>query len=1274
MPRSVYSAVGRGGPSRFNPKNLGKRFAVSVLAASLGLLGVATAASAAAVSAVSFTPQTTAAGTPTQWTVTFTPTNSVASSGTVTATFPAGFVMPTGTPIVAATSGAGTCSAPTGSVSGQSIVISLVSTCALTGGTAATFTIGGVTGTGTLVNSISAPAGTYAGSAFTVATSVDSAFAAASGVTILPTTYLGATAVQGGLNSASTPTATAHINFKADGIDSTYTVTGQNWTTGTGQALEAGVSIGSPVTTSPAAGTAETINVTGLTVGDDYKFTVTPTGAGTSGFAASTTALFSPTTALGAPTVQNAGSGAVAVTFSTDGVATLYTVNTLNVSSGSAVAAPNTCAYASATPTNAATSETCVVTGLTNGGQYEFTVTPSGNNTTSTVSAASASITVGAAIGTPKVVAAGSDNSGTGTVQVVVSWTADGVATQYVVASSPGNFTCTVANTTTAPTGTQSCTVTGLTSGTAYTFTVTPSGNNTSSTVSLASSPISPTDAIGAPTVTAGGVGAAKVTFATDGVATSYTVNAFSNGGSGSTFTTTTIFSCVVANTTTPPAGMQSCTVTGLHAGSSAGLEYEFTVTPTGGNTASTVSALSTPFYVTNALATPTAAIAGPTSVTVTFTADGIDSLYTVNAYLAGSLSTIKGSCVVANTTTPPTGSQSCTVTGLTAGATYVFQVVPANPIPSSATGSTTSAYSAAVTLGTPISITNVVPNGTGAITVTFTADGVATKYVVNSYVGSSATATSQSCTIVNATTPPSGSQSCTVTGLTNGTGYTFTVTPSGNGTSSTISAQTTSAVAPGSALATPTAATAGSQAIAVTFTADGVATVYTVSTHDVTTAANVSNSCTVANTATPPTGSQSCTVTGLVNGDSYTFTVTPTGNGTVSSTSPASAAVTASSALATPTVANAGSGAVLVTFTADGTASTYTVTAYNGATASNTCVVANTTTAPTGTQSCTVTGLTNGATYTFVVTPSGNGTTSTSSTSKAILVGVNFLAAPVATYGGTGAALVTFTADGVASTYTVASTAVVVPSGVTAANGTCVVINSTTAPTGTQSCTVTGLTNGVTYTFTVTPTGNGTTSLTSKASAPFTVSAAIAPSTPTAVTATATANSVTVNWTAAVSNGSALTGYVVTATAGNTTTSCGTVAGIATSCTISGLSPATVYVISVAAVNAVGTSVAATASATTLAAPAAKNPFTSGTHGIAYVGRTVTLTISGGNFYGQPRITSNNAGTRVGVKGDTGTLLTIIVTTSASGRKGWHTFTITLANGKVCRANYLVK
>ena len=78
--------------------------------------------------------------------------------------------------------------------------------------------------------------------------------------------------------------------------------------------------------------------------------------------------------------------------------------------------------------------------------------------------------------------------------------------------------------------------------------------------------------------------------------------------------------------------------------------------------------------------------------------------------------------------------------------------------------------------------------------------------------------------------------------------------------------------------------------------------------------------------------------------------------------------------------------------------------------------------------------------------------------------------------------------------------------------------------------------------------------------------------------------------------------------------------------------------------------------------------------HGHGVAGRSVMITIGGSGFYGQPRITSNEVGTRAVVTRDTGRLLTVRVTVRAGSRAGWHTFTIRLANGKSCKVNYVVK
>jgi hypothetical protein len=99
-----------------------------------------------------------------------------------------------------------------------------------------------------------------------------------------------------------------------------------------------------------------------------------------------------------------------------------------------------------------------------------------------------------------------------------------------------------------------------------------------------------------------------------------------------------------------------------------------------------------------------------------------------------------------------------------------------------------------------------------------------------------------------------------------------------------------------------------------------------------------------------------------------------------------------------------------------------------------------------------------------------------------------------------------------------------------------------------------------------------------------------------------------------------------------------------------------------------------ATSTTAVLAAAATKSAFKVGAvHGAAVAGKTVVITISGSGFYGQPKITSNAAGSKFGVTKDTGKVLTVRVTTK-KGVRGEHTLTVRLANGKSGKANYSIK
>jgi hypothetical protein len=206
-------------------------------------------------------------------------------------------------------------------------------------------------------------------------------------------------------------------------------------------------------------------------------------------------------------------------------------------------------------------------------------------------------------------------------------------------------------------------------------------------------------------------------------------------------------------------------------------------------------------------------------------------------------------------------------------------------------------------------------------------------------------------------------------------------------------------------------------------------------------------------------------------------------------------------------------------------------------------------------TTSCIITGLTNGASYTVVVAATNSVATVSSAASPAVTPAA-LPSVPTAVIAARGdrSSLVTWTAstpNGEAITsYTVASN----PSGVTCVSAT-------------NSCLVTGLTNGTSYTFTVTATNAvGTTA----ASVPsLSVIPAAGPTQPTAVTAIPSNGSAVVSWLPSDPNGSAITGYTVTAEPdGYTCTTVGT-----TSCTVSGLTNGTNYTFVVIATNAISSS-----------------------------------------------------------------------------------------------------
>ncbi len=523
--------------------------------------------------------------------------------------------------------------------------------------------------------------------------------------------------------------------------------------------------------------------------------------------------------------------------------------------------------------------------------------------------------------------------------------------------------------------------------------------------------------------------------------------------------------------------------------------------------------------------------------------------------------------------------SSPLTVPGLTNGDSYVFTVSATN---GKGTGPLGVFWSLVVPTTVPDAPTGVTATpGNGSASVAWTAP---------SANGSPITA--YTVTAADATTPANGGQTVTgtanpvtLTGLTNGDSYTFTVTATnarGTGVPSVPSPSTVPTTVPGAP--TGVTATPGNGSASVAWTAPSAngspITAYTVTAADATTPANGGQ--TVTGTANP------VTLTGLTNGDSYTFTVTATnrvGTGAASTPSPP---------VSLPTVPDAPSGVLATADPANdpGTLQVYFFAGYNegspvtGYTAtvtdlSNAGDPTNGDTVSGSASPITVRGLTLGDLYSFTVTA-----TNALGTSQAAAPSVG-TAAPAAVPGpptgvvavpGSGSALVGWTAPP-ANGSPITGYAVIATDSTNPANG-----GQTVSVMGTVAD-LTGLTNGDVDTFTVTATnavGTGPASLSSGGVVP-----AAPPDPPMSVTAVPDlANDpgiLVVSFTPGFAEGSPVSGYTVTVsdlTNPNDPNQDATVTGPGSPITVTGLTSGDTYSFVVTATNAAGTGIASAPSA----------------------------------------------------------------------------------------------
>ena len=377
---------------------------------------------------------------------------------------------------------------------------------------------------------------------------------------------------------------------------------------------------------------------------------------------------------------------------------------------------------------------------------------------------------------------------------------------------------------------------------------------------------------------------------------------------------------------------------------------------------------------LTLGLSTPPGVVVNPTATsgngTVTVTWSAPTSGGTTDSYTVSSSGL--SDCVV-DVASNPSAALSCTFTGLTNGTPYTFSVKATSSSDGDGSGSSVTSTPYGLP-ATPTGLTGTVGNGSVVLewnAVTSLGGGTLTRYVVTAYNGAGQAV--GTCVSTSAT-------HCTITGLTNGTSYTFKVVTEASGGSSAASSPTASLSPQATAPGTPTnvGATGNDGQADVTWTAptdDGGDAIdgYIV------TASPGGATCTAVAPAT------TCTIAGLTNGTAYTFSVVATNNAGNSASSTPSNAVTPGAAPGTPDYVQAtpGNHSTQINWAAPSTGpapTRYVVTMQPGGTTCTVDLVAN----PSAPLSCNFTGLTNGERYTFTVTAflaNGNSTSDTIST-----------------------------------------------------------------------------------------------------------------------------------------------------------------------------------------------------------------------------------------------------------------------------------------------------
>ncbi len=712
-------------------------------------------------------------------------------------------------------------------------------------------------------------------------------------------------------------------------------------------------------------GTRSPLTVPGLVNGNRYRLTVSATNAVGTGPDSTMSEPVAPATVPGAPTIGTvtAKNAKAVVDFSPP-----------STNGGESITGYTVTATDLTTPANGRQVQTAKwspvsMTGLTNGDTYQFTVAANNADGTGPVSALSQPVVPGTVPGAPVI---GSATAGSNSAVVSFSSpVSDGglPIVDYVVtatdATTPTNGGQ-VQTVTSSP-----VTVTGLTNGDVYKFNVGAVNGVGPGPTSGKSNWVVPSTVPGAPTI---GIVTAKNAKAVVDFSPPST-----NGGDGISGYTVT-----ATDLTTPANGGEvqmakksPVSMTGLTNGDT----YQFTVAANNAVGAGPVSALSQPVVPGTVPGAPVigSATAGSNSAVVTFSPPVSDGGSPIVDYVV----------TATDATTPTNGGQvqtvtssPATITGLTNGDVYHFTVSATNVVgPGPKTDKSNwvvpSTVPGAPTIG-------IVTAKNAKAVVDFsppTSDGGA---AVSGY----------SVTATDLTTPANGGQvqsakksPVTMTGLTNGDTYQFTVTAtnvSGTGPSSDQSDTVVPSSVPG-APGIPTAV-AGNSSATVSFEApssDGGASVtgYTVTAIDISDPAD-------GNQTTLGSGSP-ITVSGLTNGDKYRFfakadNVSGTGAGSMWSNTVIPSTVAGAPAIESVV---AGKGHATITFQPPATnggahITSYVITAIDDTDASNGGEVKTA-----YSYTTTITGLTGGDVYQFTINAANvNGTGPPSGTSNPVV------------------------------------------------------------------------------------------------------------------------------------------------------------------------------------------------------------------------------------------------------------------------------------------------